>query len=85
MFYAVNLVNLMSLKELDSIGALLFPPDILGEAIIPERRRVGTEAVRLTCDQERSEAIIELIRRKYNKTQFMIHVSKTGKGSWKRV
>lgn len=84
-FYAVSLINLMSLKELDPIGALLFPADILGPSIMPEKRRLGTESVMLTCAQERAEAIIELIRGKYSKRQFMIFRSKTGNGGWGRV
>ncbi len=85
MHYAVNLINLMSLRELDPIGALLFPPEILGDAIMPEKRRLGTDSVRLTCNEERAEAIVTLMRQKYTKPQFMMFRSKTGKGGWKRI
>lgn len=85
MKYAVTLVGLMNLKELDPVGSLLFPKEILGETVIPEKRRLGMESIMLTCDQERAQAITELARKKYSKTKFPIFVSKTGNGGWKRV
>ena len=85
MHYCINLVGLMSMKERDPIGALLFPASVLGSAVTPEKRSLGTEAVMLTCPPERAEAIVGIVRKKYTKQQFLIHASKTGKGGWKRV
>ncbi len=85
MFYAISLVNLMSLKELVPIGALLFPKKILGDAVITEKARYGTESVRLTCSEERAEATVALIRKKYSKSQFLMFKSKTGNGGWKKI
>lgn len=85
MFYAISLVNLLSLRELDPIGALLFPKEILGKAVIIDKRRYGTESIRLTCPEEQAEAITTLVRKKYSKSQFVMFKSKTGNGSWKKI
>lgn len=84
--YAVNLCDLMELKRVDPIGMLLFKPEVLSTRTVEvEGNRIDTSALRLTCDEERGQAILALIRKKYRKNQLRMYYSKTGNGSWKRV
>jgi len=59
--------------------------------VIPNRRIVDAEklpdgaAIVLECPDDRAEAILWLIRRKYPKHLIRVYRSKTGKGGWKRV
>ncbi len=82
---AINLYDLMSLQVLDPVGALLFPPSIIGEVIAAESRRVAQDAAILKVDEERAEAIVTLVRKKYKKKQLLMYRSKTGRGGWKRI
>jgi len=82
--YAVNLTSLMKLQETDPVGALLFPLSILGEAIEPIKRRLGHTAITLLVDEARGAAIVQLVREKYQKYEFLLYHSETGKGGWKR-
>ena len=81
--YAVNLTSLMKLQETDPIGALLFPLSILGEVVEPNKRRFGHTAITLLVDEARGAAIVQLIREKYRKYEFLLYRSETGKGGWR--
>lgn len=86
--YAVNLGDLMALKMRDPVAMLcLFPPEIFEpvSTIEAERGRVDAPALVITCPEERVEAIIWVIRRKYGRAQLRFYRSLTGNGGWARV
>jgi len=83
--YAVNLGDLMTLKQIDPVGMVLFPPDIFStETVEAERHRMDGSAQVLACDDERSAAIVAVLRTKYHRNQIRMYRSETGK-IWKRV
>lgn len=84
--YAVNLADLLSMK--DDIGIILLLRPVINDAKSLVRcedddRIDGTGAV-LACDDERGSAIVSVIRLRYKRHEFRMYYSKTGEG-WKRV
>jgi hypothetical protein len=85
--YAVNLGDLMSFKDDMALAILLSPvidrdPDSIVDC---ESGRFDGMAARLTCDGDRAEAIVSIIRQRLKKFELRLYHSNTGNGSWKRV
>ena len=58
--YAVNLVDLITLKRDIPIAGLLFPGDVLG-AVLKIGKRIDGFALELVCDDERVKAIVTVL------------------------
>ncbi len=85
--YAVNLADLTGQLDPVIAGALIAPvaPNkVLLNNVEPEGY-IADVGLLLECDEDRAEAIVEVIRRKYQKHELRCYYSKTGRGSWRRV
>lgn len=82
--YAINLIDWAAKK--DDFGLVLLLRSVIDRdsRIETNPRRIDELALRLSCDEERAEAIVEIIRLKYERHQLRCYHSKTGR-SWKRV
>lgn len=84
--YAVNLADLTNTPAGNDIGIQLLLTNVMDRnaTVQTERKRFDGIGIMLTCDDERAQAIIDIVRQKYAKYQLRFYASKTGK-SWKRV
>lgn len=80
--YAINIADLT--KDKDGVWAPFLIGPVSGQAVEAEKRFDGM-ALTLACDEERAQAIVEVIRLKYKKHEMRCYQSKTGKGGWKRI
>lgn len=86
MHYAVNACDLAVLKDHWPLHMLISPVinrDI--EHVECEPQKIAGMGFILDCDQERAEAIIEVVRMQYPRHALRFYQSTTGKGSWRRV
>ena len=79
--YAVNLADL-SCQKLSLFVAVLIAP-VAGEPVDVWADRVDGILLPLECDQERAEAIVAVIRQKYDKNHVRVYCN-SGK-AWKPV
>lgn len=86
--YAVNLADLLSMKNDIGISLLLQPvlsKDAEKQIVQCEGDdRLDGAGVVLACDDERGSAIVSVIRLRYKRHKFRLYHSKTGT-DWKRV
>lgn len=79
--YAVNLADLTRMPPI--VSSLLIGP-VRGEVLNIDKRKVDATIVELDCDAERAEAIVAVIRVRYNRNELRCY--KRGKrGGWKRI
>lgn len=85
--HAVNLADLTKAGVRSDIGVTLLLVPVVDKMVMVtiNKKRVDEIGIPLTCGDERSTAIVEIIRKKYPKHFLRMYHSKTGKGSWKRV
>lgn len=84
--YAINLADLMGLIRNDFAIQILINPVLSRETILAEGDdRMDGTAVIMTCETERSQAIIELLRRKYKKHVLRCYQCNVEKSDWKRI
>lgn len=84
--YAINLCDWVGKK--DDIGLqILFVPvvDPESQRVVIDKKRIDEIGMRLTCDDERAGAIVEIARKRYERHQLRLYFSKTGKDGWRRV
>ena len=79
--YAVNLADLTRMPPI--IATMLIGP-VRGEVSNINKRRADEMIVELTCDAERAEAIVAVLRVRYKRHELRCY--KRGKrGGWKRI
>lgn len=82
MMYAVNLADMTGNDLNRRMVAMLVAP-VVGEMVHIDRQRIDAVAVILNCEEERAQAIVEVIRLKLRKHELRCY-KKNGKG-WKSV
>lgn len=81
MRYAVNLADLTRMPPVCS--AILIGP-VRGEVQNINKRRIDATIVELDCDEERAEAIVGVIRVRYNRNELRCY-KRGARGGWKRI
>lgn len=83
--YAINISDWSTLRDDFTLKIVLLPvvPED-SETVEAEKGRVDGLALKLDCDDERGEAIVWVVRKKYERHELRMYHSNTG-GSWKRV
>ena len=82
--YAIHLADLLYLQhECFPLALLLASVVSVTSAVEINRDRFGDVGVAFTCDDDRAEAIIELIRMHYN--LHTIRIYRKTKTSWRKV
>ena len=79
--YAVNLADLMRMPPICS--TILIGP-VRGEIVNINKRRVDETILELACDEERAEAIVGVIRVRYNRNELRCY-KRGERGGWKRI
>lgn len=79
--YAVNLADLMRMPPL--AATFLIGP-VRGEVSNIDKRKVDATIVELDCDAERAEAIVAVIRVRYNRNELRCY-KRGRRGGWKRI
>lgn len=85
MYYAVNLADWVAKKNDVGLNILLSPVTARRETVNAETKRFDGTAVFLECSEERADAIVKVIREKFDRNRMRCYRSKTGRGGWKRV
>jgi hypothetical protein len=83
--HRVNLADWMTHKDDFGLMLLLGPVVDRDDVIMCEEDRADSMAIPLNCDQERSNAIVQFIRKRYKRHELRIYHSASGDGSWRRV
>lgn len=84
--YAVQLSDLLCAgHSADHLALSILTRPVIGHVVEVEPNKIDGIAVVLECDDERAEAIVKVIRAKYNRNQVRCYQSKSGAGAWKRV
>lgn len=86
--YAVNLIDFMANKDDVGLAIILLATGLVDKESAPvtvDKNRVDETALPLDCDDERGQAVVELIRKKYKRHELRCYRSKTGHGGWKRI
>ena len=79
--YAVNVADLTKHRF---VAQWILAPVVLGRVVVDvEPGRFDGAGILLECDEERAQAIVDVIRTKLKKHQ--LRCCKKEKGSWKRV
>ena len=87
MTYAVNLADLTNTEAGTDLGVVMLLGPVIDRThlININTRRVDEISIAMVCDDDRSQAIIQLIRHRYRKHQLRFYHSVSGSGGWKRV
>lgn len=80
--YAINICDCMG-KDL-IFQMLIDPVTSNKRRVTAEKDKMDGQALVLECDNERAEAIIDVIRLRFKKHQLRMYVSRTG-NSWIRI
>jgi hypothetical protein len=85
--YTIHIVDLMVVqRDCYPLKLLLAGVVDAEHAVDVAQDQVGGVGLALTCDDERAQAIIQLIRLHYNRHEVRIFHSRTGSaGSWRKV
>ena len=84
--FALNLADLSKYTADPGLKILLNGvASASSETIEAEPGRIDGRAVLLNCDDERGQAIISTIRKKYKRHELRCYSSKTGRGGWQRL
>ena len=82
--YAVNLGDLVRPENRIVASAMIAP--VQGGTVEVDRQRVDGVAVLLNCDDERAQAIVDVIRLKRRKHELRCYVRKTDTAkTWKSI
>ena len=84
---AVNLADLATLQQGKPglcMPMLLISPVMRRETIDTNRRKVDGAAVILECDDDRSDAILQVLRMKYTRAQLRIY-RRGPRGGWHTI
>ena len=80
-FYAVNIADLTK----DSILAqFMIAPHIVRRQIVRAEKTIDGDAVVLESGAEQSQAIVDVVRRKYDRASFRFYHSTNGR-TWKKI
>ncbi len=79
--YAVNLADLMRMPPL---CATFLIGSVRGEVSNIDKRKVDATIVELDCDTERAEAIVAVIRVRYDRNELRCY-RRGRRGGWKRI
>ncbi len=79
--YAVNLADLMRMPPL---CATFLIGSVRGAVSNIAKRKVDATIVELDCDAERAEAIVAVIRVRYNRNELRCY-KRGRRGGWKRI
>lgn len=80
--YAVNLFDLVGIAELGP-GLLIGP--VIGRQVDLGGDTVDNVAITLDCEQDRAEAIVYVLRKKFEWKRLRVYSSISGNGGWKPV
>jgi len=83
--YAINLASLHA--HCDTLALKMLVGPVLGDepkTVECERGKMDGMGIVLDCDDERAEAIIYVIRKKYKRNELRCYHSTTG-NSWNRI
>ena len=84
--YAVNLADWAAHKDDIGLSILLRPVvDSNGGTVIVNTHCYDGVGVPLACDEERAEAVVAVIRKRYATHIVRCYYSKTGHDEWKRA
>lgn len=90
MKYAINLADLTAYvqeaeKGYSPVMAMIGP--VLDKHYVSVGKNLDDNAVLLNCDEERAEAITQVVRDiwKIPKHKLRMYGSRTGKGGWKKI
>jgi hypothetical protein len=88
--YAVDIAALTSLRVRNDLVLQMLLKQVIdldpAHAIDPVGAgRSISNAALFVCDEERAEAIVKIIRRRYKPCELPLYHSKTGKGGWRSV
>lgn len=83
--YAVNMMDWLAKQDDVGLKIILLPVTRQHRIVDVEPGRVDGMGILLECDDERADAIGQIVRRQYERHQLRIYRSSTGAGSWKRV
>jgi len=81
--YAVNICDLYRFKDNFFLQLLILPVVQTGKTLQCEKS-IDSIGLSIDCDDERAQAIIELIRKKFKRYELRCYCSRCG-NSWKRV
>jgi len=86
--YAVDVAGLTTVRARDDFVLKMLLAEVVdldGPTVECKRDKFAGVGVLLRCDEERAEAIVKLIRRKYEHWELPIYYSKSGSGGWAYV
>jgi hypothetical protein len=87
--YAVDIAALTSLRVRNDLVLQMLLKQVIdldpAHAIDPTSGKFTAKAALFTCDEERAEAVVTIICKRYESYELPLYYSKTGKGSWRSV
>jgi hypothetical protein len=87
--YAVDIAALTSLRVRNDLVLQMLLKQVIdldpAHAIDPSSESFTKKAALFTCDEERAEAVVAVIRKRYAHYELPLYHSKTGKGGWRSV
>jgi hypothetical protein len=87
--YAVDIAALTSLRVRNDLVLQMLLKQVIdldpAHAIDDPSSGGITKAALFTCDEERAQAVVTVIRKRYAHYELPLYYSKTGKGGWKSV